>query len=82
MEALKVWTSLSFSLPISFRHLIYTRHRITSLTLLRRCSSTTASASTRNRRSSSSSTSTSDREAIRAIRIKKVLKVEELRGKG
>ncbi|KAK4857127.1 hypothetical protein QYF36_024818 [Acer negundo] len=79
MEALKVWTSLSLSLPISFRHLIHTRHRITSLTLLRRCSSTTASASTRNRRSSSSSTSTSDREAIRAIRIKKV---EELRGKG
>ncbi|KAL5765270.1 hypothetical protein ACOSQ2_017864 [Xanthoceras sorbifolium] len=81
MEALKVWSSLSSSLPISFRHLIH--RRTTSLTLLRRCSTTTttASSATRNRRSSSSSTSTStsDREAIRAIRIKKV---GELRSKG
>ncbi|CAA0829024.1 Lysyl-tRNA synthetase- class II [Striga hermonthica] len=49
-----------------------------------RCSSTAAAAAAvapggRNRRTSSSTTSTSDREAIRAIRIKKV---EDLRSKG
>lgn len=77
MEALKLWSTLS-SLPISFRHVI---RRRTSLTFVRCRSSTsiTVSAGTRNRRASSSSTSTSDREAIRAIRIKKV---EELRSKG
>ncbi|KAL9459011.1 hypothetical protein AB3S75_007828 [Citrus x aurantiifolia] len=77
MEALKLWSTLS-SLPISFRHVI---RRRTSLTLVRCRSSTsiTVSAGTRNRRASSSSTSTSDREAVRALRIKKV---EELRSKG
>ncbi|KAL3828858.1 hypothetical protein ACJIZ3_017660 [Penstemon smallii] len=55
--------------------------------LIVRCSSTSSAAATaavtpqpgRNRRPSSSQTSTSDREAIRSIRIKKV---EELRSKG
>ncbi|GAY57552.1 hypothetical protein CUMW_180310 [Citrus unshiu] len=77
MEALKLWSTLS-SLPISFRHVI---RRRTSLTFVRCRSSTsiTVSAGTRNRRASSSSTSTSDREAVRALRIKKV---EELRSKG
>ncbi|KAL9455451.1 hypothetical protein AB3S75_010803 [Citrus x aurantiifolia] len=77
MEALKLWSTLS-SLPISFRHVI---RRRTSLTFVRCRSSTsiTVSAGTRNRRASSSSTSTSDREAVRALRIKKV---QELRSKG
>ncbi|KAJ0083997.1 hypothetical protein Patl1_30037 [Pistacia atlantica] len=80
MEALKLCSSLSSSLPISFLHLI---HRRASPTLVRCCSSsaatTTSTTRNRNRRSSSSSTSTSDRDAIRTIRIKKV---EELRSKG
>ncbi|XP_044506841.1 lysine--tRNA ligase, chloroplastic/mitochondrial [Mangifera indica] len=78
MEALKLCSSLSSSLPISFRHLI---RRRTSYTLVRCCSSSAPTTTTRNRnrRSSSASVPTSDRDAIRAIRIKKV---EELRSKG
>lgn len=44
-----------------------------------RCSSSAAAVGGRNRRPSSTQTSTSDREAVRAIRIKKV---QELRSKG
>ncbi|KAJ4837369.1 Lysine--tRNA ligase, chloroplastic/mitochondrial [Turnera subulata] len=91
MEALKVW-SLS-SKPFIFRQLLHLASSSTTTTttttisssrlVLRCCSSSSSSTATRNRRSSSSapspSSTTSDREAIRAIRLKKV---EELRSKG
>ncbi|KAI3843430.1 hypothetical protein MKX03_024324 [Papaver bracteatum] len=90
MEALKVWR-LSSS---PFKHFMYfasatTKTTSTKFISFRCCSSsptpstntTTKVISDRNnrRRSSSSSSSTSDRDSIRAIRLKKV---EELRTKG
>ncbi|KAG8657723.1 lysine--tRNA ligase, chloroplastic/mitochondrial [Manihot esculenta] len=89
MEALKAWTLSSKP----FRHLLHfasstTRTRPCYSTLVLRSStkpsapaSTSSRVAGRNRRSSSSSSSssTSDREAVRAIRLKKV---EELRSKG
>ncbi|TKY68889.1 Lysine--tRNA ligase [Spatholobus suberectus] len=82
MEALKLcnltWHPLKhFIYPHAFR-------RAPRTLVLRACSSSTAAdtrAAGRNRRSSASSspTSTSDRDAVRAIRLKKV---EELRSKG
>ncbi|EEF38991.1 lysine--tRNA ligase, chloroplastic/mitochondrial [Ricinus communis] len=82
VEALRVWTFSSSIVP--FRHFLrFTTTKRTFTSLLLRCSSNSSSAATkvagRNRRSSSSSSSTSDREAVRAIRLKKV---EELRSKG
>ncbi|CAK7339079.1 unnamed protein product [Dovyalis caffra] len=93
MEALKIW-GLS-SKPFALRHLLHfasstssvttTKHSYSTL-VLRCCSSPTTTTTTtttrlagRNRRKSSSSSSTSDRDAIRALRLKKV---EELRSKG
>ncbi|XP_050218350.1 lysine--tRNA ligase, chloroplastic/mitochondrial [Mercurialis annua] len=77
MEAVKLC-----SLSASFRHILHftsTKHTFSSL-LLRCCSSTTAATKVPSRsRRSSTSTSTSDREAIRALRLKKV---EELRSNG
>lgn len=75
------------------KHLIHfassTTRRTSFRFVIRSCSSSTntttptpavgAKSAGRNRRSSSSSTSTSDRDAVRAIRLKKV---EELRSKG
>lgn len=75
------------------KHLIHfassTTRRTSFRFIIRSCSSSTntttptpavgAKTAGRNRRSSSSSTSTSDRDAVRAIRLKKV---EELRSKG
>ncbi|XP_021636152.2 lysine--tRNA ligase, chloroplastic/mitochondrial isoform X2 [Hevea brasiliensis] len=86
MEALKVWTLSSKP----FRHLLRLGSSATTRTsystfVLRSSTNTSAATSSRvagrNRRSSSSSSSssTSDREAVRAIRLKKV---EELRSKG
>ncbi|XP_061364971.1 lysine--tRNA ligase, chloroplastic/mitochondrial [Gastrolobium bilobum] len=83
MEALKVWNLTLHP----FKHLFHSSNAFRQTTrrlVLRSCSSSTttsAASASRNRRSSSSSstTSTSDREAIRAIRLKKV---EELRSKG
>ncbi|KAK4260415.1 hypothetical protein QN277_003532 [Acacia crassicarpa] len=94
MEALRFWTLGSQPLKHLFRLVsssTATIRRTPSRVVLRCCSSSTTTttssnvdrgpprASGRNRRSSSSSSSTSDREAIRAIRLKKV---EELRNKG
>ncbi|KAH8512355.1 hypothetical protein H0E87_005837 [Populus deltoides] len=89
MEALKIW-SLS-SKPFTLRHLLHYASSSASVTtskhsystnVLRCCSTTSTTTTTRtagrNRRQSSSS-STSDRDAIRALRLKKV---EELRSKG
>ncbi|GMY16231.1 lysine--tRNA ligase, chloroplastic/mitochondrial [Fagus crenata] len=88
MEALRIW-SLTTSQP--FRHLFRFATTTTTITasssvrLVLRCSSSSTTTTTtggRNRRSSSSSSSsssTSDRDAVRAIRLKKV---EELRSKG
>ncbi|KAI9112821.1 hypothetical protein K1719_016138 [Acacia pycnantha] len=94
MEALRFWTLGSQPLKHLF-HLASsstaTMRRTPSRVVLRCCSSSTTTTTSsnvdrgpprgsgRNRRSSSSSSSTSDREAIRAIRLKKV---EELRNKG
>ncbi|KAI3942227.1 hypothetical protein MKW92_027362 [Papaver armeniacum] len=89
MEALKVWRVSSSP----FKHFMYfasatTKTTSTKFTSFRCCSSsptpstntTTQVVSDRNnRRRSSSSSSTSDRDSIRAIRLKKV---EELRTKG
>ncbi|KAI3904359.1 hypothetical protein MKW92_024765 [Papaver armeniacum] len=90
MEALKVWRVSSSP----FKHFMYfasatTKTTSTKFISFRCCSSsptpstntTTQVVSDRNnrRRSSSSSSSTSDRDSIRAIRLKKV---EELRTKG
>ncbi|XP_071712504.1 lysine--tRNA ligase, chloroplastic/mitochondrial-like [Rutidosis leptorrhynchoides] len=93
MEALKVWSSRplrhlfhlasSSSPPLTYKSYI-------PITVFRCCSSAATTTTTttaaavpkqggRNRRSSSATTSTSDRDAIRAIRLKKV---EELRSKG
>lgn len=86
MEALKIW-SLS-SKPFTLRHLLHFASSSASVTttkhsysthVLRCCSTTTTRTAGRNRRQSSSSSSTSDRDAIRALRLKKV---EELRSKG
>ncbi|KAG6781832.1 hypothetical protein POTOM_014747 [Populus tomentosa] len=89
MEALKIW-SLS-SKPFTLRHLLHFASSSASVTTTKhyysthvlRCCSTTSTTTTRtagrNRRQSSSSSSTSDRDAIRALRLKKV---EELRSKG
>ncbi|KAJ6430766.1 hypothetical protein OIU84_018307 [Salix udensis] len=91
MEALKIW-SLS-SKPFTFRHLLHFASSTASVTtttttttklsysthVLRCCSTTTTRVAGRNRRQSSTSSSTSDRDAIRALRLKKV---EELRSKG
>ncbi|GMY19438.1 lysine--tRNA ligase, chloroplastic/mitochondrial [Fagus crenata] len=88
MEALRIW-SPTMSQP--FKHLFRFATTTTttiitassSVRLVLRCSSTSTTTTTttggRNRRSSSSSSSTSDRDAVRAIRLKKV---EELRRKG
>ncbi|KAF7814753.1 lysine--tRNA ligase, chloroplastic/mitochondrial [Senna tora] len=87
MEALKLWTLTSQPLKHLF-HFATFRRTPSRLVLRCRCSSATTSGnvdqgaakvSGRNRRPSSSSTSTSDREAVRAIRLKKV---EELRSNG
>uniref|UniRef100_A0A6N2K7P1 lysine--tRNA ligase n=1 Tax=Salix viminalis TaxID=40686 RepID=A0A6N2K7P1_SALVM len=85
MEALKIW-SLS-SKPFTFRHLLHFASSTASTTtklsysthVLRCCSTATTRVAGRNRRQSSTSSSTSDRDAIRALRLKKV---EELRSKG
>ncbi|KAJ6346575.1 hypothetical protein OIU76_003284 [Salix suchowensis] len=87
MEALKIW-SLS-SKPFTFRHLLHFASSTASVTtttklsysthVLRCCSTATTRVAGRNRRQSSTSSSTSDRDAIRALRLKKV---EELRSKG
>ncbi|XP_028807288.1 lysine--tRNA ligase, chloroplastic/mitochondrial [Neltuma alba] len=93
METLRLWTLGSQPLKHLFRlasSSAATPRRTPSRVVLRCCSSSTATTSGnvdqgppkgpgRNRRSSSSSSSTSDREAVRAIRLKKV---EELRSKG
>ncbi|KAF8407569.1 hypothetical protein HHK36_006703 [Tetracentron sinense] len=85
MEALKVWSVSSQPLK-HFIHLASAttrRRRSTNRVLVRCCSSSSSSTTTTARHSgrnrTSSPSSTSDREAIRAIRLKKV---EELRGKG
>ncbi|KAK7846822.1 lysine--trna ligase, partial [Quercus suber] len=82
MEALRVW-SLTTSQPLKhlFRLATAATTATSSVRFVLRCSSTAATTTTggRNRRSSSSSSSTSDRDAVRAIRLKKV---EELRSKG
>ncbi|WJX85918.1 Lysine--tRNA ligase, chloroplastic/mitochondrial [Trifolium repens] len=80
-EALKLLNLTWHPLKNNFFHFSTCAFRRTPRTLLIRASSSSTTASVRNRRSSapSSSTSTSDREAIRAIRLKKV---EELRSKG
>ncbi|XP_045787597.1 lysine--tRNA ligase, chloroplastic/mitochondrial [Trifolium pratense] len=80
-EALKLLNLTWHPLKNNFYHFSTCAFRRTPRTLLIRASSSSTTASGRNRRSSapSSSTSTSDREAIRAIRLKKV---EELRSKG
>lgn len=79
MEALKIW-SLS-SKPYTLRHLLHFASSSASVTttkhsysthVLRCCSTTTTRTAGRNRRQSSSSSSTSDRDAIRALRLKKV----------
>lgn len=82
MEALKIW-SLS-SKPFTLRHLLHYASSSASVTTTKhsysthvlRCCSTTSTTTTRtagrNRRQSSSSSSTSDRDAIRALRLKKV----------
>ncbi|KAL3028117.1 hypothetical protein AAZX31_03G095400 [Glycine max] len=83
MEALKL-CNLTWSPLKHFFH-SHAFRRTPPVLVLRACSSSTAAADTRaagrGRRSSesSSTTSTSDRDAIRAIRLKKV---EELRSKG
>ncbi|KAF8403984.1 hypothetical protein HHK36_012094 [Tetracentron sinense] len=88
MEALKVWSVSSQPLKHFIHFASATTRRSTNRVLVRCCSSSSSSSSSsstttrhsgRNRTSSSSPSSTSDREAIRAIRLKKV---EELRGKG
>lgn len=92
MEAQKLWNLTSYPLRRLFHSSSSYAFRLTpSRLVLRSCSSNTSAATTtdkgasraagRNRRTSSSSptTSTSDRDAIRAIRLKKV---EELRSKG
>ncbi|XP_071698859.1 lysine--tRNA ligase, chloroplastic/mitochondrial-like [Rutidosis leptorrhynchoides] len=92
MEALKVWSSRPlrrlFQLASSSPPLT-SKSYIPIITFVRCCSSASgagAGATTavpkqggRNRRSSAATTSTSDRDAIRAIRLKKV---DELRSKG
>ncbi|KAK8506338.1 hypothetical protein V6N12_034074 [Hibiscus sabdariffa] len=77
MEGLKVWRlSSSIARPSNLRQLFGLG---ASSPIVIRCLNTAAS-NTRNRRSSTSTpTSTSDREAVRAIRLKKV---EQLRSKG
>ncbi|KAK9146001.1 hypothetical protein Sjap_005904 [Stephania japonica] len=86
MEALKAWRAASSH---SLRHFIhyaatspskpYTTTTTTTTTTVRCCSSAAETVNRRRPSSSSSSTNTSDREAIRAIRLKKV---EEIRSKG
>ncbi|CAN7001638.1 unnamed protein product [Brassica rapa subsp. trilocularis] len=95
MEALKVWSLTASPLRQLLRlssssTAIYGRRSHHS-SLMLRCASAASSSSSnaataetpkpagRNRRAASSSNSTSDREAIRSIRLKKV---EELRGQG
>ncbi|KAJ4958163.1 hypothetical protein NE237_025274 [Protea cynaroides] len=75
MESLKVWTSTSHCIKHFIHFTSAMTRRIRPPMVVIRCSSST---SNRNRRSSFS-TSTSDRDSIRAIRIKRV---EELRSKG
>ncbi|XP_010276377.1 PREDICTED: lysine--tRNA ligase, chloroplastic/mitochondrial [Nelumbo nucifera] len=77
MEALKAWSASSHSFKHFFHLASATTKRARPLVVVRCC----ASSIDRNRRrpSSSPSSSTSDRDAIRAIRLKKV---EELRTKG
>ncbi|CAL5195296.1 unnamed protein product [Lathyrus oleraceus] len=81
VEALKLLNLTWHPLKNHFLHFSTYAFRRTPRTLLIRASSSTTAASGRNRRSSASSptTSTSDREAIRAIRLKKV---EEIKSKG
>jgi hypothetical protein len=73
-EALKLLNLTWHPLKNNFFHFSTCAFRRTPRTLLIRASSSSTTASGRNRRSSapSSSTSTSDREAVRAIRLKKV----------
>ncbi|KAJ9697697.1 hypothetical protein PVL29_007023 [Vitis rotundifolia] len=89
MEAWKVWSASSQPLKQLIHFASSTTRRTSSRFIVSCCSPSTTAATTaaggsriagRNRRSaSSSSSSTSDRDAIRAIRLKKV---EELRNKG
>ncbi|RVW48785.1 Lysine--tRNA ligase, chloroplastic/mitochondrial [Vitis vinifera] len=89
MEAWKVWSASSQPLKQLIHLASSTTRRTSSRFIVSCCSPSTTTATTagggsriagRNRRSaSSSSSSTSDRDAIRAIRLKKV---EELRNKG
>ncbi|XP_042496845.1 lysine--tRNA ligase, chloroplastic/mitochondrial isoform X3 [Macadamia integrifolia] len=84
MEALKVWTLSSHSIKHFINFTAATTRRTRSPMVVIRCCSSTSSSSVRNKRRSSSSfssssSSTSDRDSIRAIRIKRV---EELRSKG
>ncbi|CAK8559923.1 unnamed protein product [Lathyrus sativus] len=81
VEALKLLNLTWHPLKNHFFHFSTCAFRRTPRTLLIRASSSTTAASGRNRRSSASSpaTCTSDREAIRAIRLKKV---EEIKSKG
>ncbi|XP_004515332.1 lysine--tRNA ligase, chloroplastic/mitochondrial [Cicer arietinum] len=80
-EALKLLNLTWHPLKNHFFQFHFHAFRQTPRTLLIRASSSSTASAGRNRRSSSSpsTTSTSDREAIRAIRLKKV---EELRSKG
>ncbi|XP_043708932.1 lysine--tRNA ligase, chloroplastic/mitochondrial isoform X2 [Telopea speciosissima] len=85
MESLKVWTLSSHSIKHFINITSVTTRRTRPPVMVIRCCSSTSSSSVRNRRrssssfSSSSSSSTSDRDSIRAMRIKRV---EELRSKG
>ncbi|CAI8606716.1 unnamed protein product [Vicia faba] len=81
VEAVKLLNLTWQPLKNHFFHCSTYAFRRKPRTLLIRASSSTTAASGRNRRSSASSpaTSTSDREAIRAIRLKKV---EEIKSKG
>ncbi|XP_058743334.1 lysine--tRNA ligase, chloroplastic/mitochondrial [Vicia villosa] len=81
VEALKLLNLTWHPLKNHIFHFSTYAFRRTPRALLIRASSSTTTASGRNRRSSASSpaTSTSDREAIRAIRLKKV---EEIKSKG
>eukprot|EP00262_Sarcandra_glabra_P009099 TRINITY_DN2309_c0_g4_i1.p1 TRINITY_DN2309_c0_g4~~TRINITY_DN2309_c0_g4_i1.p1 ORF type:complete len:576 (+),score=86.37 TRINITY_DN2309_c0_g4_i1:43-1770(+) len=72
MEALKAWRTSSYP----FKHFIHLASSCSRATRISCCATTRLAD---RRRSSSSSSSTSDRDAVRAIRLKKV---EELRNKG
>ncbi|XP_077212068.1 lysyl-tRNA synthetase, class II isoform X2 [Tasmannia lanceolata] len=75
MEALKAWRASSYPL----KRFVFLPSTTTRLSLVRCCSTPTKTPTQRRLRSSPSSSSTSDRDSIRAIRIKKV---EELKSMG